>query len=137
MLGANVEYGEDTSNSRVTGMGRSYLSFDWTNEKILMKSNMKIDVSKLPPALKPMYAELAFDDIAAQGIMIDEKESGPDRYNVIVTISTRRPPKFFIPFEGQGFGRELTRMHRRRATAMDFAISGVVSLALVVQIHSG
>lgn len=128
MLGANVEYGEDMSNTRIRGVGKSYLSFDWSDEAIHMKSVLKINSALLPPALRPLDAELAFDDVASQGIMIDNQRVG-DRHHVIVTISVRRPPKFFIPFEGQGFGREVSRMHRRRATAMDFAASGVVSHA--------
>jgi RNA-dependent RNA polymerase len=127
MLGAKVETGEDTSNTRIPGVGKSCLSFDWSDETIHMKSVMKINSALLPPALRPLDAELAFDDVASQGIIIDDKRVG-DRHHVIVTISVRRPPKYFIPLEGPGFGREMYRMHRRRATAMDFAVSGVVRL---------
>jgi len=136
MLGAKVEYGEDHSNHRLPGIGLSYLSFDWTNENILMKARMDIDASKLPPALRPMDAELSFDDVASQGITIDEKCLNPTahmqsrKFSVTITISTRRPPKFFIPWEGPEYGQS-TRLHRRRSTAMDFAISGIVSFLLV------
>jgi len=132
MLGANVEYGEDHNNHRHPGIGLSYLSFDWTNENILMKARMKIEASKLPPALRPMDAELSFDDIASQGIMIDERCLNPtasatsQMFSVTITISTRRPPRFQIPWEGPDHGYS-TRLHRRRSTAMDFAISGIVS----------
>lgn len=135
MLGASVEYGIDEDSKPIKGMGKSYLAFDWKNENILMKATMTIDPAKLPPALRPMEAELSFDDIAAQGIIIDEKISNPESrpgdrvFAVTVTICTRRPPKFFIPVEVQvryrgGVG---ARAERRRGTAMDFAISGIVS----------
>lgn len=132
-----MEIGEDHDfdTRRVPGMGKSYLAFDWKNENILMKARTTIDGSKLPPALKPMDAELAFDDIASQGVIIDEKLSNPHAprseysWNVTVTICTRRPPKFFIPVEvsNERYGKEGRRVQRRRATAMDFAIHGVVS----------
>jgi RNA-dependent RNA polymerase len=136
MLGAKVEYGEDENNHRHPGIGLSYLSFDWTNENLLMKARMEIDAHKLPPALRPLDAELSFDDIASQGIMIDEKCLNPtaqthaQMFSVTITISTRRPPWFFIPWEGLDYGQS-TRLHRRRSTAMDFAISGVVRTVLV------
>jgi len=134
MLGAKVEYGEDFNNRRVPGLGLSYLSFDWTNEKILMKARMNIEASKLPPALRPLDAELSFDDIASQGIMMEEKCLNPSSsphtqiFSVVLTLSTRRPPRFFIPWEGPAFSQS-TRLHKRRSTAMDFAICGTVSLS--------
>lgn len=133
MLGANVLSGPD-EYSEIKGMGKSYLAFDWTNENILMKAQMTIDPSKLPPALRPMDAELSFEDIASQGVMIDVKESantaGMDKKaSVTVTICTRRPPKFFIPFEATPYPGEYRigpKIKRRRSTAMDFAIGGKV-----------
>lgn len=130
MLGASVVSGPDETVDG-KGMGRSYLAFDWRNETISMKAEMAINPAKLPLALRPMDAELAFDDIASQGIMIDVKDiinPGRDaRFPVTITICTRRPPKFFIPFETTSrSSSEPSKKLRRRSTAMDFAIGGKV-----------
>lgn len=134
-----MDSSDDPENRHIQGMKKSYLAFDWKNESILMKATMFIDPSKLPPALRPMDADLAFDDIASQGVIIDERLTNPedkvDRhvYAVTVTICTRRPPKFFIPVEvsNERYGGGGTKLMRRRGTAMDFAISGIVSSHLM------
>ncbi|ORX38450.1 RNA dependent RNA polymerase-domain-containing protein [Kockovaella imperatae] len=113
--------------------GESYIAFDFKREHIAIRAKFKADESQLPPALRPLDAELAFDDIASEGIHIrDVPVWGQVKHEVTVTITCRRPPKFFAPFEvnqedlvkmSEQERRRLPR--RRRATALDFAIAGV------------
>ena len=136
MLGARCKYGEDRTREGKdgfrAGFGLSFLAFDFQRELFVIKANLELDKTHVPPALRPLDAELAFDDIASQGIHIVDHEitRGPQRlFEVTVTVTCRRPPRFYSEFEMRedmmrGGGRT---PHRRRATAMDFAISGVVS----------
>jgi RNA-dependent RNA polymerase len=146
MLGAGCEVGEDLSKHDrygfVPGYGQSHLAFDFTRELFVIKSRLKLLKHNLPAALRPLDAELSFDDITSQGIHIIESTprlvKNPDsgklerHYDVTVTISMKRPPRFFTDFEQsetlfQGAGRSGNAPYRRRATAMDFAIGKVVS----------
>lgn len=117
-------------------MPRSYLAFDFHRETLYIKARlMGLSPDDLPAALRPIDAELSFDDIAAHGIRIDQVPKSvrlrnqmiEDGHEVTVTISIRRPPKFYTEFEahdqllGPKNGRQPAR---RRATAMDFVISG-------------
>jgi RNA-dependent RNA polymerase len=102
-------------------------------EILMIKAKLMMGAEGLPPALKPLDAEFAFDDIAAQGIMIDEGSTAAGLTHVTVTINCRRPPRFYVDFEKRGglkerngFGRR-ERDTKRRATAMDFAVSTLVS----------
>lgn len=141
MLGCRLEYGEDDSRrgpqSNRPGPGKSFIAFDFAREILVIKGGLKLPEQSLPSALKPLDAELSFDDIASGGIQIVDtprprQDGQPDQYEVTVTVSCRRPPKFFIQFKDD---REPSRDrkggssktgYRRRATAMDFAISGAV-----------
>ena len=118
------------------GRGQSYIAFDFKREQIHIRAKFVAHVSKLPPVLRPLDAELAFDDIASEGIHIKQTVRPEDagRKEVTVTITCRRPPKFYTPFEMRP--EDLDDMpdyaqrrlpYRRRATALDFAISPTVS----------
>lgn len=97
---------------------------------------MKLDPKILPPALNPLYAELSFDDINHQGIHITKRPlldglTQKDALEVTVTVSCRRPPKFYAPFDPGDKAPDYMAgtkylIDRRRATALDFAVSGVV-----------
>lgn len=129
--------GEDTSrrypNGELTGDGISHVAFDFTMEVIAIRAKLKLDPRALPPALRPIEAEIAFDDICSRGISIVEQKStvkikGQQAWMVTVTVNCKRPPRFFTEFEGSDkiFNRGNGFVPRRRATAMDFAITGVV-----------
>ena len=127
MLGAGCKYGEDTSERR--GDGISYLAFDFTMEVIAIRARMMLQQEMLPPALRPLEAEIAFDDICSRGISIVEEPSdklvdGQKAWQVTVTVSCKRPARFFIEFEhANQMPTRGDRVPRRRATAIDFAIS--------------
>jgi RNA-dependent RNA polymerase len=139
MLGAACEYGEDLSrvdrNGISEGYGKSYLAFDFVRELLVIRGRLRLGGS-LPPALRPIDAELSFDDIASNGIHVESvprifRRSGKEirGQEVTVTVGTRRPPKFFTVFEEfeklMGASKSSKRMpYRRRATAMDFANAG-------------
>jgi RNA-dependent RNA polymerase len=156
MLGTQCEYGRDTSrdedyltpqqqrNAADKGWGKSYLAFDFRREYLVIKSKLSLPDRLLPAALRPIDAELSFDDIASQGISIDETgirhsdSKSPDGYlqEVIVTVGIRRPPKFYTEFEesdklpSMNGKRQSNKPYRRRATAMDFATGVTVSKGL-------
>jgi RNA-dependent RNA polymerase len=138
MLGAACEYGEDLSrvdrNGTSEGYGKSYLAFDFVRELLVIRGRLRLGVS-LPPALRPIDAELSFDDIASNGIRVEAvprifRRSGREirGREVTVTVGTRRPPKFFTVFEEfeklMGASKSKRMPYRRRATAMDFANAG-------------
>lgn len=143
MLGAACKVGEDLSRrdnyGNVKGFGFSYISFDFTRELLVIKATLLLHTAHLPAAFRPLDAELSFDDITSQGIHIIESEPklvhDPDthrlerHYDVTVTVSMKRPPKFYTEFEQNETlfvgGRNMP--YRRRATAMDFAIGNPVS----------
>jgi RNA-dependent RNA polymerase len=137
MLAVNCEYGQDPSllDNKLQGkkFGKSYIAFDFRRQLLVIKTRPK-DVSPagLPPALKPLDAELSFEDIASQGIKIDDQRARgeADMYDVVVPIHTRRPPKFYTEFEPLESGltsRHRQNLVRRRSTAMDFVTAGAVS----------
>ncbi|AFR96691.2 RNA-dependent RNA polymerase 1 [Cryptococcus neoformans C23] len=115
--------------------GRSILAFDLKREVLVIKAEMKLDPKILPPALNPLYAELSFDDINHQGIHITKRPlpdglTQKDALEVTVTVSCRRPPKFYAPFDPGDKAPDYMAgtkylIDRRRATALDFAVSGV------------
>ena len=138
MLGAKCEFGEDKSREGLEGykphQGKSFLAFDFKRELLLIKATLVLPSESLPPALRPLDAELSFDDIASQGIRVhhvrpNNPHTGAVNFQVTVTVTCRRPPKFYTAFEPT---REMRLQKsrrlpwRRRTTAMDFAISGVV-----------
>jgi RNA-dependent RNA polymerase len=149
MLGAECEYGRDTSkdedyrpnrphdpNEKV--FGKSYLAFDFRREYLVIKSKLKRSQEGLPPALRPIDAELSFDDIASKGIQIEvtgnrrlDQHGEGFLQEVIVTVCIRRPPKFYTEFEEidklPQMRKHGNQPYRRRATAMDFTIGRVVS----------
>ncbi|WVR09516.1 hypothetical protein IAU60_006584 [Kwoniella sp. DSM 27419] len=110
------------------GHGRSFFAFDFRRELLVIRADLLLPKSQLPLALRPLDAELSFDDITSHGIHITHQTVN-GRYTVTVTVTCRRPPKFFAPFENsiELLGKVQGRMkvYRRRATAMDFAITGV------------
>jgi RNA-dependent RNA polymerase len=108
----------------------SYLAFDFTMEILLVRAKFMLEESALPPALRPLDAEIAFDDILPGGISIGEEKSnqpGKPAWQVTVTISCRRPPRFFTEFEDSASLTNPRTENRRRATAMDFALTNLVS----------
>jgi len=116
----------------VTRRRYCYLSFDFERELLALKATFLVE-SKLPPAMSPLDAELPFDDITSQGIHIHEGPYDPSDYNgrrqVTVTISCKRPPKFKIQFQDPDDPCYDERYAtKRRATAMDFALTDAVSL---------
>ena len=149
MLGSRCEYGKDfhRKGSHHTRYGLSFIAFDFQRELLLIRAKLDMPDEYIPLALRPLDAELSFDDIVSQGIHIAHKEvwNPPSRhtkaeteFEVTVTVTCRRPPRFFTEFETnddvdedddmyEGRGRT-RRTFRRRATAMDFAITGVVSI---------
>jgi len=143
MLGSRCECGEERIKQGREGFqpgnGLSFLAFDFIRELLVIKAHLVMPEESLPPALRPLDAELAFDDIVSQGLHIVHKEIVPQpgrhrvlerHYEVTVTVTCRRPPRFFTAFEQNDAledmrdGRKMP--YRRRATAMDFAITGVV-----------
>jgi len=107
----------------------SYLAFDFTMEILVVRAKCLLDQKVLPAALRPLDCEISFDDITAGGIsIIEEKQPGTSGWVVTVTVSCKRPPRFFTEFESRN---DLTRKsrgeERRRATAMDFALPNMVS----------
>lgn len=126
-------------NGEPTGEGVSYLAFDFTMEVIAVRAKLLLNTDSLPPALRPLDAEISFEDICSRGISIIEERFRPTNnapanqastYQVTVTISTKRPPKFFTEFEQSNqLGRRPDGyVPRRRATAIDFATTNVVSV---------
>ncbi|WWC93489.1 hypothetical protein V866_000324 [Kwoniella sp. B9012] len=124
ILGAGCETGVNREDWNKHG--RSFVAFDFKKEQLVLRAEMKLPRDKLPPALAPLDAELSFDDITSQGFYVTHEMVG-GVYNVVVTVSCRRPPKFYLKFEDAHLLRETDRkgfkQDRRRATAMDFAIS--------------
>ncbi|WVW85521.1 hypothetical protein I302_107559 [Kwoniella bestiolae CBS 10118] len=127
ILGAGCEKGENPNDQ--FRHGRSYIAFDFKKEELVLRAEMKLPRDKLPPALRPLDAELSFDDITSHGFYVTHEIVGGE-FHVVVTVSCRRPPKFFLKFEDAHLMRETDRRgfknDRRRATAMDFAISAGV-----------
>lgn len=127
MLGAGCEYGEDTSQRR--GDGKSYLAFDFTMEVLAIRARLLLHQERLPPALRPLEAEIAFDDICSRGISITEEPiskivDGQRVSQVTVTVTCKRPARFFIEFEhANQIPSRGDWVPRRRATAIDFAMS--------------
>ena len=142
MLGAAGKTGENRRCENTKGRGKSFLAFDFQRELLVIKSQLQLQSTPLPPALRPVDAELAFDDIPSQGIRLDHvPKQVRDRngnlvagYKVTVTVSCRRPPKFYTEFEQTDdlLGRDQRDPkkgpYRRRATAMDFTTSGTICL---------
>ncbi|WVQ80184.1 hypothetical protein IAT38_002289 [Cryptococcus sp. DSM 104549] len=114
------------------GYAKSMIAFDLRRELLVIRAKMNLDPSVLPPALNPLDAELSFDDITSHGIHITQRRQEPHNpqsvLQVTVTVSCRRPPKFFAPFDSGDAPlrhRGPKQVYRRRATALDFAVSGV------------
>lgn len=136
MLGAGCHYGEDTSkrykNGEPTGDGISYLAFDFTMEFLVVRAKLMLNTEAIPPALRPLDAEISFDDITAGGISIVEErlnKPGQTGWEVTVTVSCKRPPRFYSEFENSHDLKHAKFENRRRATAMDFALTNLVSQA--------
>ncbi|OCF75911.1 RNA-dependent RNA polymerase 1 [Kwoniella mangroviensis CBS 8886] len=127
ILGAGCEKGVNYDDWN--RHGKSFIAFDFKKEQLVLRAEMKLPRDRLPPALAPLDAELSFDDITSHGFYVTYEMVG-GVYNVVVTVSCRRPPKFYLKFEDAHLLRETDRkgfkQDRRRATAMDFAISAGV-----------
>jgi len=134
MFGSQCKHGPDPANN--LGYGYSFLAFDFKREMLVIKSQFKTTVGStpLPPAFRPLDAELPFGNISKQGIHVKEERRADGAVNLIVTVTCRCPPKFFAPME-QGEDsrpdnhrrpRQAGIVYRRRATAMDFVISDTV-----------
>lgn len=134
ILGAGCHNGEDLGrryrNGEPTGHGMSYLAFDFTMEIILLRAKFMLEERVLPPALRPLDAEIAFDDILPGGISFIEermRDTAKPAWQVTVTISCRRPPRFFTEFEDAARLARQNTENRRRVTAMDFALTNLAS----------
>lgn len=142
MLAMECEIGLDISklDNKLSGpkLGKSYIAFDFRRQLLAVKGQFRLPKEDLPPALRPLDAEIPFEDIASQGISIEthvsssiESDKGRKFFDVTVTINTRRPPKFYCDFEGSdellGARGNKRIPVRRRATAIDFANTDVVS----------
>ncbi|TYJ52353.1 hypothetical protein B9479_007047 [Cryptococcus floricola] len=97
----------------------SFIAFDFKREQLVFRVTTMLDSRGIPPVLHPIDAELSFHDIAHRGIHITKRDlpsarGNPNSLEVTVTVGCRRPPRFYMPLE----------MYRRRATVMDFTISG-------------
>jgi len=148
MFAARCEYGVDNGNrdrkGEITGQGLSYLAFDFAREVLVIKSRLNfgggMQEASIPPALRPLDAELSFEDISAEGVNFTQREMAPDSqwYLVTVTINCRRPPRFYVAFqasENMFSNAEQRRIPpRRRATVMDFANTPVVSLMPILMV---
>ena len=125
-----VDRSRRKKNGEPLGYLKSYLAFNFDKQNFAIRATMKFgDGPNLPPALRPLDAELSFEDITSHGISLTHvKEFRMNRrepvYKVTMTISLRRPPKFYTEFEENDnmFGREGVP-YRRRATAMDFGMT--------------
>lgn len=119
--------------------GKSYLLFDWKREVLEFRARFNLPPEQLPAVLRPVDAELPFEDIALGGILIQEEDHSSrygvpagQRLSVTVTVSTRRPPKFVVGYRineetaTRVRQADLSKVHRRRATAMDFAAESTV-----------
>ncbi|RSH88373.1 uncharacterized protein EHS24_000913 [Apiotrichum porosum] len=129
MFSAPCLYGLDPTRP---GNGRSLLAFDFKRELLVIRTEFEVEqklVKDLPPVFRPVNAELPFSDISRHGIHFVEEARQGGRTTLVVTVAFRRPPRFFTPFEkdvarfnehAMARGRAV---YRRRATAMDFAVS--------------
>ncbi|OCF31540.1 RNA-dependent RNA polymerase 1 [Kwoniella heveanensis BCC8398] len=124
ILGAGCVKGVDPNS--LDHHHKSYIAFDFKREALMIRAEMLLPPQHLPPALNPLDAELSFDDITSHGMYITRQYQGGVS-TVTVTVSCRRPPKFRMIFEDSEKLRGIRdkEPYRRRATAMDFAISGV------------
>ncbi|RXK35060.1 hypothetical protein M231_07680 [Tremella mesenterica] len=140
VLGAKCAHGTDMSrldpDGNPLGYGKSYVGFDFQRETVHVKAGLifpsELQAERnLPPALRPVNAEISFEDITSQGISLQSHTGtfpdGRPRYIVTMTVSLRRPPKFFVDFEDDEglFSRRRKTPLKRRATAMDFSTSGI------------
>jgi RNA-dependent RNA polymerase len=139
IFGSHCEKRDDPE----TGHGRSFVAFDFRRELLVVKAHFLLDSARLPLVLRPLDAEISFDDIAAQGIQITntlstrkDPQSGQNHvfHNVQMSVTCRRPPKYYTEFkideetkQSIGMGKREFEPYRRRATAMDFVISPLVS----------
>ncbi|ODO01343.1 hypothetical protein I350_06162 [Cryptococcus amylolentus CBS 6273] len=99
----------------------SFIAFDFKREQLVFKVTTRLDFRRTPPVLHPIDAELSFNDITQRGIHITKRAlpsamRNPDLLEVTVTVGCRRPPRFYVHLDRS----------RRRATVMDFMISGAV-----------
>ncbi|WWC63397.1 uncharacterized protein I303_105997 [Kwoniella dejecticola CBS 10117] len=110
--------------------GKSYIAFNFRKEQLVLRADMQLPKDKMPAALTPLDAELSFDDITSHGFYVTH-ERVRDSFRVVVTVSCRRPPKFYVKFEDPNRLSNKDRMghqqDRRRATAMDFTLSNGVA----------
>lgn len=120
----------DPKNPKGRVQPHSFVSFDFQRELLVFKCSPKTDrlneEHKLPPVLLPLDCELPWSDIASHGIDIEEVKNGGMRQSVVVTATCRRPPRYFVPFE-----EPTDRLYRRRATEMDFNVSGKVGYSML------
>lgn len=112
----------------------SYLAFDFTMDILVVRAKCLLDQKVLPAALRPLDCEISFDDIIAGGISIVEEkltQPGTSGWQVTVTVSCKRPPRFFTEFERRDLlTRRSRNEERRRATAMDFALTEMARFLL-------
>jgi RNA-dependent RNA polymerase len=98
-------------------------------EILVIRAKLMLDQKSLPPALRPLDCEISFDDIIRGGIsIVEEKFTKPGftGWQVTVTVSCKRPPRYFTEFENSQELKRNQSENRRRATAMDFAQTNIV-----------
>nr|XP_019011562.1 RNA-dependent RNA polymerase 1 [Kwoniella pini CBS 10737]OCF50343.1 RNA-dependent RNA polymerase 1 [Kwoniella pini CBS 10737] len=128
ILGAGCHQGVNP-NDRLR-RGNSHIAFDFKNEQLVLRADMQLPKDKVPPALAPLDAELSFDDVTSHGFYVTYHRVVGNMFQVVVTVSCRRPPKFYVKFEHGRMDQHAEKkfkQDRRRATAMDFAITDSVS----------
>ena len=120
---------------------KSGIIFDFRKETIVVKAYPTHGLHQLPPALRPCDAEISFDDITSHGIhMVHPQSFANQTSQTIMTVSTKRPPKFYTEFENsvQLSANAGARVgYRRRATAMDFALGPTVCRPLIPVWNNG
>ncbi|EIW68226.1 hypothetical protein TREMEDRAFT_74213 [Tremella mesenterica DSM 1558] len=110
VLGAKCAHGTDMSrldpDGNPLGYGKSYVGFDFQRETVHVKAGLifpsELQAERnLPPALRPVNAEISFEDITSQGISLQSYTGifpdGRPRYIVTMTTETEAGPIHPIP----------------------------------------
>ncbi|KAK4684115.1 RNA-dependent RNA polymerase, partial [Tremellales sp. Uapishka_1] len=98
-------------DSRVN-KGHSRFAFDFDRRWIAVHLSLQTALP-IPLAFSPLEAEFPFEDIVTRGVQAMRERMEDGKWRVTLTITTRRPPKFYVKVKAQ----------RRRATERDFVFS--------------
>lgn len=81
--------------------------------------------------MMPFLAEIPFDDIITRGVQCFAEKISSDNVQFVLTVTTRRPPRFYVRLEGE-------EDVLRRATEADFvAARGPMQSTAVSPLGSG